>query len=284
LPRSGGARSGLARLRRLAEHGFDLRPASGLPLPDLAELFTAGYEGYAVPIRVDEAALSSMVDAYDIDLGRSRVALRDGEPVGLALLAVRGDAGWIGGLGVVAPERRHGVGRMLMEAVLGEARQAGLESVGLEVMEPNAPAIALYEQLGFEATRRLEVWTLDDPAGASDAVSVDVEHAHAWIRKHRRGPEPWQRADGSVASLAGVEAVALRDEGAVLLRVSDRRVSVLQLGAVGERAARDLLAGARARGDSLSFLNVPEGDPASAALQALGGRLTTRQLEMARRP
>jgi hypothetical protein len=59
---------------------------------------------------------------------------------------------------------------------------------------------------------------------------------------------------------------------------------VLQLGAVGERAARDLLAGARARGDSLSFLNVPEGDPASAALHALGGRLTTRQLEMARRP
>jgi ribosomal protein S18 acetylase RimI-like enzyme len=262
----------------------DLRPASGLAAAELARLFTAGYEGYAVEITVDEATFVLMVDAYDIDLDRSRVAFRDGEAVGIALLAVRGDAAWIGGLGVVASARRQGLGRLLMDAVLREARTAGLAAVGLEVLEQNAPAIALYDRLGFRTTRSLEVWSLEEPVGVSDAVAVGVAGAHAWIRAHRQTPEPWQRADGSVANLSGVEALALGEEGAVLLRVSGGRVSVLQLGATGGRAARELLAGARACGESLTFLNVPEGDVASGALRELGGRITARQLEMTRRP
>ncbi len=77
-----------------------LAPAADFELATLAGVFTAGYEGYFVPVQVDEAALRSMVDAWDIDLGRSRVALVDGVPVGLAFLAVRGEAAWIGGVGV----------------------------------------------------------------------------------------------------------------------------------------------------------------------------------------
>ncbi len=62
----------------------------------------------------------------------------------------------------------------------------------------------------------------------------------------------------------------------------DERVSVLQLAADDEGAAIDLLAAARARGRSLHFVNVPEGDPASAALRTLGGNLDLRQLELER--
>ena len=49
--------------------------------------------------------------AFDIDREASRVALRDGELVGLANLAVRGSDAWIGGVGVVPAERRRGTGR-----------------------------------------------------------------------------------------------------------------------------------------------------------------------------
>ena len=98
-----------------------------------------------MPSHVDASALGSMLDLWDIDLARSRVALRDDEPVGIVNLGVRGDEGWIGGLGVVPAERRHGVGRALMESVLEEAPAR----VTLEVLEQNEPAIRLYEQLGF---------------------------------------------------------------------------------------------------------------------------------------
>jgi ribosomal-protein-alanine N-acetyltransferase len=93
-----------------------------------------------VPFAVDGAALRGMVDAFDIALDRSRVAVaEDGELVGLANLAVRGARGWIGGLGVVAKARRHGIGRRLMESVLDGAPP----EVGLEVIEENEPAIRL---------------------------------------------------------------------------------------------------------------------------------------------
>ena len=80
-----------------------MRLVRGGPLlgsPSSRQLFTRGYEGYSVPVQVDEATLRYMIDSWDIDLARSRVARRRRRS-GLCNLAVRGDRGWIGGIGVV---------------------------------------------------------------------------------------------------------------------------------------------------------------------------------------
>ena len=45
--------------------------------------------------------------------------------------------------------RRRGIGRMLVQAVLEEAVERRVAHVTLEVRRHNAPAIALYERLGF---------------------------------------------------------------------------------------------------------------------------------------
>jgi ribosomal protein S18 acetylase RimI-like enzyme len=109
----------------------ELRPGSTLELGALADLFNSAYEGYVVPFRLDEPTLRFMVEAYDIDLDASRVAVRDGKPVGLANLAIRGDDGWIGGVGVVAAARRSGIGETLMRAIQDEGRKRGLRRVWL---------------------------------------------------------------------------------------------------------------------------------------------------------
>jgi hypothetical protein len=227
-----------------------------------------------VPFQIDEAMLRSMVDAFDIVLDRSRVAVaEDGEPVGLANLAVRGDRGWIGGIGVVVEARRKGIGRQLMESVLADAPA----EVWLEVIEENAPAIALYEQLGFERTRMLEVWSLTGDAPASIARPAAFDEAHASILGHRRARPPWQRDDESLSpDLDGLVV----EGGAALYRAQGDHVNVVQLEARDEHAAGELLAAAMAHGSALSFVNVPEGDPASAALARLGGVLRLRQFEM----
>lgn len=243
-------------------------PADTFELPELAALFSAGYEGYYVPVHVDEAALAFMVGAWDIDLSRSCVALRGDELLGMTMLGVRADRGWIGGLGVVVGERRSGVGRALMEAVLARAPA----DVSLEVIEQNEPAIGLYESLGFERTRILEVWSLTEEPPAATVRTVEP-------RPLGQDGLPWQRAD---ASLPPVYERIEVDGGAALIRVNGQRVSVVQLEAHDESAAEELLAAARARGESLQYVNVPEGDPASAALEALGGNLDLRQFEMRR--
>jgi GNAT superfamily N-acetyltransferase len=239
-------------------------PASGYPDEELARLFTAGYEGYFTPMHVDGPTFRFMVGAWDIDLAKSRVALDGGEPVGIANLGVRGDRGWIGGIGVVPQARRRGVGRLLMEALLAEAPP----TVQLEVLEQNEPAIRLYESLGFERVRVLEVWTLAD-APAVEARSVEPAPLG-------QPGLPWQRADASLpAEYLRIEV----DGGAMLYRERDGRLGVLQLEARDEDAAAKLLS----RGLPLSYVNVPEGDPASAALARLGGKLDLRQFELLRR-
>jgi ribosomal protein S18 acetylase RimI-like enzyme len=177
----------------------ELVPAASLSIERLAALFTAGYEDYYTQLQIDAAALEFMVRAWDLDLDASRVALRDDEPIGVCMLGVRGDEGWIGGLGVVVPERRHGVGEQLMRAVLDGARARGIREVRLEVIRENERAIPLYERLGFERTRGLELWLLDGAPG--NVEEVPAAEAHARVRSIRAHREPWQRDDGTVANL-----------------------------------------------------------------------------------
>lgn len=57
---------------------------------------------------------------------------------------------------IVHPEyRRHGLARSLMEHIITYARaELGLNALDLHVWEGNAPAIKLYEALGFEPQHR----------------------------------------------------------------------------------------------------------------------------------
>ena len=75
----------------------DLRAASSFEADELAALFTRAYEGYFVPMQVDEEALRFLVRAFDLDLDAGLVAFDDDEPVGLVTSAfaasVAGSAG-----------------------------------------------------------------------------------------------------------------------------------------------------------------------------------------------
>jgi Acetyltransferase (GNAT) family len=102
----------------------ELVPASCLDDAELAALFTAAYERYLVPFVVDENAVRFLTESYDLDRDASRIALRNGQPVGLANLGLRGEDAWIGGVGVVPSERRRGTRRTLMRAVQGRGALA----------------------------------------------------------------------------------------------------------------------------------------------------------------
>ena len=229
-----------------------LVPSDQFSYGELADLFMRGYEGYFVPVHFDEPTLRYMVDAWDIDLSRSRVA----PDAGVANLAIRGDRGWIGGIAVVPEQRRHGVGRALMEAVL----ELAPPTVLLEVIEANEPAIKLYESLGFEKTRVLEVWKVEAPP---------VEARTMERSALGQADLPWQRDDASLPP--DCERIEV-DGGAMVFRGGN----VFQLSARDEDAAAALLS----RGTLLNYVNVPEGDVASGALHRLGGDLWLKQFEM----
>ncbi|HEU5476600.1 MAG TPA: GNAT family N-acetyltransferase [Gaiellaceae bacterium] len=258
---------------------LDLRSARSLPHAERAALFNAAYEGYVIPFRVDEAALSFMDDAFDLDLDASRLAFREGTAVGLGNLGVRGEDAWIGGVGVVPAARRTGVGEALMRALHEQARERGVRRVWLEVIVENTGAFALYEKLGYRTIRDVEVWSLPavEDYDAATAREVPAAEAHARIRELRSGREPWQRADETLAHYADARGIAT-DDGAAVFRAAGT-VQLLQLAGRAEPLLRSLR-----RLGTVSVLNLPEDDPAAASLRALGASVVVRQHEMLLEP
>jgi ribosomal protein S18 acetylase RimI-like enzyme len=257
-----------------------LEPAATLSTAQLADLFTAGYEGYYVPFSVDEAGFRFMAGTWDFDLEASRVAVADGVPVGLCNLGVRGEEGWVGGVGVIACRRGEGIGEQLMRGVQDEARVRGLKRIWLEVLVQNDPAIRLYEKLGYRHVRELEVWSLGELVqGEHERRSTDVAAAQQRIRAARSEREPWQRADETVANLEDVEALE-SDRAAALFRRTGTRASLLQAVADDETAARELLQALPSAVTSVHWLNGPAGDPFNAAIATLGGAMAASQHEL----
>lgn len=78
------------------------------------------------------------------------VALEEPETiVGYAGLSVAGDEAWVQNLAVRADRQRHGIGRVLLEALLAEAHRQQAKAVLLEVAVDNGPAQRLYDRYGF---------------------------------------------------------------------------------------------------------------------------------------
>ena len=82
--------------------------------------------------------------------GRIFVAVRDGEAVGCCALAAM-DPGEFEVVKMAVTEscQRIGAGRRLLERAIAEARASGAARLYLETNHKLAPAIRLYESLGF---------------------------------------------------------------------------------------------------------------------------------------
>ena len=82
--------------------------------------------------------------------------VRDGEeqPCGLVLFRIAADEAEVLTLGVVPQSRGIGLGRQLVLAAAATAFARGARIFFLEVSAGNAPALSLYQQLGFEEAGR----------------------------------------------------------------------------------------------------------------------------------
>ncbi len=79
-----------------------------------------------------------------------RVARAGGRLVGYAVAWLLKTEMHIGNIAVAEPFRRKGIGSILLEDLIGTARDNRVKRITLEVRATNTRAIALYEKFGFE--------------------------------------------------------------------------------------------------------------------------------------
>ena len=125
---------------------MERRLARGEDIPALAALERACF-----PEGADEATLERFLSD-----GRHRLLLaeEDGTLLGYAWYESVLDEGYVGNVAVAAEHRRRGVGRLLVEDMLSDARAKRLAFLTLEVRESNTPARRLYEKTGFRVAGR----------------------------------------------------------------------------------------------------------------------------------
>ncbi len=98
---------------------------------------------------------------------------------GFILIGAAADEAEILTLAVDEPWRRHGIGRMLLDAALAEARQRGAAAMLLEVGVSNVAAQSLYTESGFQPVGRRRKY-YKGPNGSEDAL----------VMKRSIGPGP----------------------------------------------------------------------------------------------
>ena len=120
---------------------IELRPMTAVDLPAVMAVENAVYE---FPW-TQRNFLDSMEAGY-----ACRMFLRDGEPIGYAVLMQAADEAHLLNLSIAAGCHRQGYGTLLLRRVCELARGQGARLLILEVRPSNEAALELYRRNGFE--------------------------------------------------------------------------------------------------------------------------------------
>jgi ribosomal protein S18 acetylase RimI-like enzyme len=283
---------------------FTYRSADQLDAAELAHAFNRSFEHYFVPMNQTPESFDAMNRVNDVRLDRSLVAYTaDGTLAGIAMLAIRGDRGWVGGIGLVPELRGKGLSKPLLDRLLQEAREASLLQVLLEVLKDNIAAQSLYLRTGFRVIRPVNVFigalnpaALESSQVAPAAEIRPISLARAMELHDQMEPcaATWQREPASLTKTRNVEGLAYHAAGderplAYLLYATAAQGYVLyDLGIRGKGVERPLESGLRLVQElerrtpraTYRAIDIPAGDPLDSVLQALGCPVWTLQYEM----
>ncbi|MCW5889539.1 MAG: GNAT family N-acetyltransferase [bacterium] len=154
-------------------------PGTGEPMGEALEIRRATAGDREAAVRLLAAQLAEhdipaprpqLEKAIDGMLAREErgailLALRDGAPIGLAVMSQTwtvehgGTAMWLDELYIEPAHRGGGIGARLLDAVVAEAQRRGARALDLEVTADHARAANLYARRGFQRHDRVR-WVL----------------------------------------------------------------------------------------------------------------------------
>lgn len=138
---------------------MELLSAEQFTPEELTDAYNETRMDYLVPMPMNVARFQEYTRVYDVDIASSCV-VRDREAelvLGLGMLGIRAERGWITRLGVLPYGRRLGTGSIIMTGLLEQAEKKGLHTIWLEVIKGNIPAHTLFYRFGFTDVRELIV-------------------------------------------------------------------------------------------------------------------------------
>ena len=281
-----------------------IRTLGSVPLERIRVAFVDAFSDYEVKISMPMEKFQGMIRTRDLDLAQSIGCFEGDSLVGFVLVGCRhrfGRTYWYdGGTGIIQESRRQGIGTLMLQDLLGRMKPQGISGFILEVLEHNAPAIALYTKHGFTIQRRLRCFRfhkqnlvpnliqLPDYTPLTGTDDIDL-YLGLPIDRYLAFPPSWQNARESVGnSLPGYAFAAVLDAQEVVGYglVDKMSGDVPQLGVLpawrgkGVEALLLIQLARQCQSDRLTLLNVDERDPLCLVLSGLGFENFINQYEM----
>jgi len=255
----------------------DIRSLEGVSFETMTTAFNDAFSDYDIPAHYTTEYLTNLVTrrGYRPDLA---VGAFDGERlVGFVFNCLDGDEAYNSGTGVVISHRRRGIARQLMQRsieILPAKRYI------LEVIETNERAAALYRQLGFVETRRLQCWTYVGHGCAVSRHDAVVPYA---IESCFDMQPSWQNSLTSLRRASEPYEIFGDNRGYIVVFPSNGDVPLLAVRRDERRKGigRSLLAAAANHvGKPLRIMNIE--DQFETFLEHCGATRLVRQIEMVR--
>jgi len=259
---------------------IEIRSLAGVSFETMTEAFNDAFSDYDIPAKYTTEYLTNLVirRGYRPDLA---LGAFDGDRlVGFVFNCLDGQEAYNSGTGTAISHRRRGIARQLMQRSI-ETLPA--KRYILEVIDTNTRAEALYRELGFVETRRLQCWTFRSAAALPPLSKRQQAAALQSIRSWYDFAPSWQNEVASIRR-ASEPYIIIGDEncGAVVFP-SNGDVPLLAVNPSARRRGlgRALLEEAAARvGKPLRIMNVE--DSVAGFLERCDAQKFVRQIEMVR--
>jgi ribosomal protein S18 acetylase RimI-like enzyme len=278
----------------LDDFAHDAVATSNYTYAELAEIYNQARVDYIVPMPMNARRMQQYVEAYDLDLDASMVALDkdDGEPNGVCMLGIRENRTWITRLGVIPERRRRKTGEFLMRVMINESTRRDKDLVQLEVIKGNEPAYHLFRKLGFEVTRELLVirrppgQVLPEPYDNLIIEPIPADEI-ASVLEEREPIAAWTEETASLLNTGNLEGLRVTissgETGWVIFQSTPFQLQHLVLSPGGSDDLREALIAAVHQTHPLQDTkveNVPVDHPTWPIFQKLGYFDSFRRIEM----
>jgi GNAT superfamily N-acetyltransferase len=177
-----------------------IRDLSTTPLPAVVDCLLKAFEGYFVPMPTELHVWEQRFGRSGVDWSRSYGAFEEGELVAFIIHAIGEMDGkrtaFNTGTGVVPEHRGKHLVDVLYAHALPELKRSGVDLCTLEVITKNAPAVRVYERVGFAAVHTLKSF-LGEPKANDAGEPLQARELH----EVDLGDDRWYSWDHRVEAL-----------------------------------------------------------------------------------